>query len=122
MIADGGTVFHGNAALFIDKHTQIALRGQFEVHQLVAQARQGFIQNILNIHAAQKYKNKKMAGWPFFAKFEKFAYYNRFKGKIKALISLIIFRPSETIGPTFRQALICSIPPSNCQQNGSHSI
>ena len=41
MVADGGAVFHGNALGFVDKHAQIALCGELEIHQFVAQAGQG---------------------------------------------------------------------------------
>ena len=61
MIAYSRAVFHGNAALFIYKYAQITLRGQLKIHQLVTQARQSLVKNILNIHVAPEYIIKK---WP----------------------------------------------------------
>ena len=63
MVADGGAVVHGDAACFVNKHAQGALRGEFVVHQLGAEAGEGGVSNALNVHVffvCKGYKYKKM--------------------------------------------------------------
>lgn len=55
-VAQSSTVMPPSLSM---ENAQIALRGQFEIDQLVAQAGQGFIKNALNIHASPEVHKQK---------------------------------------------------------------
>ena len=62
MVAHGGAVFHGDAVGLVDILALVTLGGELEIHELVAQPRQGFVQYGLNIHfTPRKQKNGPVA-------------------------------------------------------------